>query len=127
MKRKLGSRGQMAATAALLSMALAAPASSTDLWLGQRTVTGILMHTSDLHGGCMIRVTAYAQDDIPGCKGQWVSLNCEGAEGGDVVRAYQMIDTAKMAMALNQPVSLMATDDITFNGYCTAKRLDIVQ
>ena len=61
--------------------------------------------------------------DYLNCKPRWLSFSCTG-DHTDPVRAYQMLDTAKLAHTTQSPVIIQFTDDLTHDGYCFVRRID---
>ena len=108
---------------------LAALASPQASQAGQAWAGGSVDYTrvtSDgSEGGCMARLVGTNPADVlPGCGMFWVSFDCDGVSA-DPVRAYRMLDQAQMAKATGKKVSVLITDDVMFDGYCTAIRIDV--
>jgi hypothetical protein len=85
-------------------------------------ISRVLVIGDDTYGGCMAML-----DDSPSnylnCKPNWVTFSCTG-DLTDPVRAYQMLDTAKLAYATERAVLVVITDDLTHDGYCFVRRID---
>jgi hypothetical protein len=75
------------------------------------------------YGKCMIRLSFSA---VNGCRGNWVSLDCEGKylDKGDGDR---MLNIALVAQNMNKKVSVKIDSSKKFAGYCVATRIDILK
>jgi len=59
------------------------------------------------------------------CPSAWVSFSCDGTFNTQAI-GFRKLDQAQMAMALNKRVHLYIEDSKKHNGYCFARRIDIV-
>ena len=85
-------------------------------------INRILVMSDDSFGGCMALVSESPTDHL-NCKPGWLTFSCTG-DHTDPVRAYQMLDTAKLAHTTKRPVRITFTDDLTHDGYCFVRRID---
>jgi len=89
-------------------------------------VKRVLVVGGGTYGGCMAQLSVSPSSLLPGCSDSWVSFSCSG-DFTDRVRAYQMLDSAKLALATGKQVYVVFRDDMTHNGYCFADRIDVKQ
>lgn len=71
-------------------------------------------------GGCMIALSTTIGH---ACNGSWVSLDCNGGYSNSGERHYA---TALMAFSLQKNVSVEVDNEKVYNGYCVAKRIDVL-
>lgn len=105
----------------LLSMSFSLTASAE--WFGvygkvKRTLTG--QH----YGGCMV----YLDTDIGhACPSRWVSLDCQGLfNGKSPETGKKMLSSAMAAAHTGNTVWLYINDVNKANGYCVARRIDVI-
>ena len=108
------------------AFALALLAASITAHAGQHAfivnIKRVLVMSDTSFGGCMVLVSESPADFL-NCKPNWLTLSCTG-DHTDPVRAYQMLDTAKLAHTTEQDVRITFTDDHTHDGYCFVRRID---
>jgi hypothetical protein len=78
------------------------------------------------NGGCMVALAANPKTKSPACANSWVSFSCTGAYNPKDL-AFDMLDSAKLALALNKRVTITFDDNLLHNGYCTATRIDVIK
>lgn len=89
-------------------------------------VERVLVVGDATYGGCMALLSVNPSSMLPSCQGWWVSFSCSG-DFTDRVRAYQMLDSAKLALATEKQVHVFFRNDMTHNGYCFAYRIDVTR
>jgi hypothetical protein len=89
-------------------------------------VNRVLMTADASYGGCMAGLSVNPQTVLPGCQAWWVTFSCSGAFT-EVVRAYRMVDVAELALATDKQVQVFFRDDMKYNGYCFAYRIDVLR
>ncbi len=72
-------------------------------------------------GGCMIELSTAVSNGCPA--NGWVSLDCNGGFHGAGERHYA---SALMAFSLNKPVTVQVDNTQKYNGYCVARRIDVL-
>jgi len=87
-------------------------------------VNRILVVEGDLYGGCMIQITTPLASAGVDCRGNWVSFSCTGDFTTKDV-AYKMLETAQLAYALGERVTVFADDSRQHNNWCFANRIDL--
>jgi hypothetical protein len=90
------------------------------------SVTRILIQSDNQFGGCMISFNVNPATTIPACAANYLSMNCAGLNGGDVVRAYRMLDQAQLSYATGKNLYVAFSDDVLYNGYCSILRIDVL-
>jgi len=88
-------------------------------------VLATLVAEEDLWGGCMAKIRYDPQVALPACGRDWVTFSCSGDHVSKDI-AYRMLDTAQLAQVTNRSVFLMITDTKMHNGYCFARRIDLL-
>lgn len=89
-------------------------------------VNRVLVVGGATYGGCMAALSVNPSSMLPSCQDWWVSFSCSG-DFTDRVRAYQMLDSAKLALATGKQLHVFFRDDMTHNGYCFAHRIDVIR
>ncbi len=79
--------------------------------------------TDELYGGCMIRISAAIGNGCPATG--WVSLDCEATHSPAGV-GNRMYATALTAFSLGRQVTVLVDNTELHNGYCVARRLDML-
>ena len=77
-----------------------------------------VLQTSDgKYGSCMVGLPIQVNTVLAGCKDSWVTFSCSGnfASKSD---ASAMMESAKMAYALNKTVLMRVDNTKLHNGYC---------
>ena len=83
-----------------------------------------LLVDEDRYGGCMARLTGF--NSPPGCAPSWVTFDCEGLHGSKEA-ARRTLEAAQIAFALEKPIYVVVETTETINGYCKAKRIDVMK
>ncbi len=86
----------------------------------------VSVSNSNINGGCIAQTGVSPSTKLPSCKWGWIAFSCAGKFNAKDV-AYRKLDQAQMAVALNKNVAITITDDQKHNGYCFAKRIDIIK
>lgn len=102
-------------------ISIGASANAATLVVMDANVNRILMTADTSLGGCMASLTKPVGT---GCTGNWVTFSCSGSFT-DKDRAYRMLDSAQMAIALNKRVTVYVDNAKLHNGYCFASRIDL--
>jgi len=107
----------------MLVAALLAGASMT---AQSATRTGTILKTlsdGQNYGGCMIQISNNIGN---GCPSNWVSLDCNGGFSNAGERHYA---SALMAFSLGKSVTVHvdSTSGKTYNTFCVATRIDVLQ
>ena len=89
-------------------------------------VTRILATGNANYGGCMAKMAASPRTILSGCGNDWLSFSCTG-DFNKKDQAYQMLDLAKMAFAMDKKLAFYFSDTRKHNGYCVATRVDILK
>ena len=89
------------------------------------TVTRVLTDTL-YYGGCMAALATSPSTKLPGCSAGWVSFSCTGTFA-DKALAFANFENAKMALAMNKQVYVLFDDSKKHNGYCFARRVDVIK
>lgn len=86
------------------------------------TVSRIIVHTAS-YGKCMLQLPVTIGN---GCSGNYVSLDCEGKylDKGDGDR---MLNVALIAQTMEKSVTVQIDSTKKYDGYCVAKRIDILK
>lgn len=102
------------------------PAHAVQGVLATATVTRTLLH-ADSFGGCMAKLDQpiNTATNAPNCPGYWVTFSCVGTYTSKEL-AFHMLDQAQLALALSKQVYVLLTDNKKHNGYCFAKRIDVI-
>lgn len=88
-------------------------------------VIRVLVSDEERWGGCMILINKSITDQGLDCGlYPWVSFSCSG-DFNTKQAAGNMLDSAKMALALDMKLRLEITDTQKHNGACVAKRVDV--
>jgi hypothetical protein len=100
---------------------------ASKLFLGVTVFT--VASTNSDWGGCFSKVSLPASTltaaGLTGCAGNFVSFACvPGDTGISKSSAQRTYGNAQLGYVLQSPVNMLVTDDFTFNGYCTATRVD---
>ena len=77
-------------------------------------------------GGCMVKTQVKFQQEGLNCPAKWVTFSCTGDFTSKDV-AYRMFDSALMAFALGNQVSIEVDDSKKHNGFCYVRRIDVLQ
>ena len=109
-------------SSALAGFALNSQAAAATL---QTTVTRVLTDTV-FYGGCMAALAISPTTELAGCAAGWVSFSCTGTFA-DKALAFANFENAKMALAMNKPVYVLFDDSKKHNGYCFARRVDVIK
>ena len=91
----------------------------------QTTVTRVLTDTAAL-GGCMAALAISPSAKLAGCGANWVTFSCTGTFA-DKALAFANFENAKMALAMNKQVYVLFDDSKKHNGYCFARRVDVIK
>ena len=89
------------------------------------TVTRVLTDTAAF-GGCMAALAISPSTKLAGCSAGWVSFSCTGTFA-DKALAFANFENAKMALAMNKQVYVQFDDSKKHNGYCFARRVDVIK
>ena len=94
---------------------------ATDFWKSG-TINRVLVHTG-AYGKCMLNISVILGN---GCPSSWISLDCEGkyTDKGDGDRLLQV---ALIAQTMNKKISVQVDNSKKHNGYCIARRIDIMK
>jgi len=85
-----------------------------------------IMFDNDLYGACVAHFPAHNPKSVlPGCADNWITFDCD-AQFNDENKAYEMFSLVQMAFALNKRVRITFTDEQTHNGWCVAKRVQLL-
>ncbi|MFK8020930.1 MAG: hypothetical protein AB8B86_14265 [Pseudomonadales bacterium] len=84
----------------------------------------VLIADDNRWGGCMVLLDKSISATGLDCPSSWVSFSCTGDFNSQQV-AGNMLDSAKMALALDIRLWLQITDEEKHNGACVAKRVDV--
>ena len=79
------------------------------------------------YGGCMVLLDVpIAQEDgtLASCPSRWVSLDCDLLHHTQS-QSNAMWTSALVAFSLQKTANFYVNDDIKFNGYCMARRIDV--
>lgn len=109
----------------VLSAALAAPGQAATVSINAKVVR-TLVADQDRFGGCMAKLDKNLANSGLDCPGTWVSFSCSGKFASKDT-AYRMFDSAQMAFALGNRVSVQVDDTKKHNGNCYARRIDVLQ
>lgn len=111
-------------TASLLFLILFSAAAQGE----EAQVTGKITRTlaGDGYNGCMVLLDVNVRNLLPNCGPSWVSLDCNAVYRTPEASAA-MWSSAITAFALNKTVVAYVRDDQKANGYCSARRIDIVR
>ena len=98
----------------------AVQAEAAEFW---RTGNITRVLTDRFYGGCMINLSVFIENGCP--IAGWVSLDCEDkySPPGTGNRMYAM---ALTAFSLNKRVSVLVNNTEKHNGYCVARRVDML-
>ena len=88
------------------------------------TIEKVLVNDGTIFGGCMALLADSPKNYLSSC-GTWVTFSCTG-DFASVLQANNMLDTAKMAYALDKEVYITFTDTKMHNGFCFANRIDLL-
>ena len=105
----------------LLSITFIPTANAAFFW-----VTGKITQTlaDSVYGGCMIHLDVRLPAQ---CMNQgWVSLDCKGVYY-NAIDGNNKFSSALTAFSLDKTVSVFVNDDVKHNGYCVARRVDIIR
>lgn len=107
--------------ATIIILSITTTAWSASIWK-TGTVTRTLTDTQ-YYGGCMVLISTPIANGCP--NNGWVSLDCDGtySQAGEGQRAYA---SALVALSLGKQVSILVNTTQKHNGYCVARRLDII-
>jgi len=78
-------------------------------------------------GGCMVYLDVpIAQEDgsLSSCPSKWLSLDCDAVHHTQA-QANAMWTTALMAFTLQKRTIFYVNENVKFNGYCMARRMDV--
>ena len=89
------------------------------------SITKILNQTNTF-GECMVFMDKTIADAGLDCPSKWVALSCDGTFNNRDVAA-RMHDAAMMAMAMEKKVNVLIDNTKKQNGYCVAKRIDLLK
>jgi len=95
----------------------------TDNIIGTKPLR-VLIADENRWGGCMILLDKSISATGLDCPSPWVSFSCGGDFNSQQV-AGNMLDSAKMALALDMRLRIEVTDEEKHNGACVAKRVDV--
>ena len=89
------------------------------------TVERVLTSAGTLYGGCMALLEGEPSSTGLVCTGRWVTFSCSGdfASRQDALRNFEM---AQLAYALEKRVRVTLQDNFTHNGYCFARRIEMM-
>ncbi len=107
---------------ALLVMAIIIP---TTIWAETIYKSGEakrILVDNKYYGQCMVNMGTPIEN---GCASSWVSLDCEGKYSNKGM-GDRMLNIALIANTMKKKVSLKIDTTKTFNGYCTATRIDLI-
>jgi hypothetical protein len=92
------------------------------------TVTKTTVSTPETYGGCTASLGKALSAALPAvdCPGNLVSFSCGGTYVSKDL-AFYMLDQAQLALALNKQVYVTVDDTKKHNGYCFAKRIDVIK
>lgn len=77
------------------------------------------------YSGCMVYMNPNLLAGL-NCRGDFVSLDCDGAVVNSKTHAKSLLDMAQLAFLLEKPVRIKISDDaLTADGFCTANYLRI--
>ena len=112
----------------VLTLGLSAPCAHAATGAVSATVTRVLIRAGNTFGGCMAALSVSPATRLPTCSAGWVTFDCAGIlREPNIVRAYQMLEQARLAWATNKTVYVEFVDDAKANGYCLATRIDVLQ
>lgn len=115
----------------MLSLSVAAQ----EKYIGTKVISTSILG-SDYFGGCYATLTNIAEFQVLNCQAivdaggtavaGLVSFSCSG-EKHPKDKAYRMLDSVQMALALDKTVGIMVSDDETdkIDGACLAKLVDV--
>ena len=76
-------------------------------------------------GGCMVAVNPSPRTILPGCEDGWVSFSCSG-DFNSKSEGNLKFQNAQLAMVTGKQVALLVDDSKKHNGYCWARRIDVI-
>jgi hypothetical protein len=95
-------------------------ASAARFWL-QGKITRTLADA--VYGGCMVHLDVHLPAPCPASG--WVSLDCDGVYYG-AIDGNNKFASVLTALSLDLPIGIYVNDEIKHNGYCVARRVDII-
>lgn len=112
--------------AAILGSLLISMTASADVgFIKLATVTGTLVDT-EVAGICGAYISPGPETELPACKGQFVTFDCNAELSGSSRSVNMMkFDQAVAANALGRAVRLYFTDDKTIDGYCFVEQITL--
>jgi hypothetical protein len=116
----------------LTTVFLATLASSLPVYAVQGTLTAKVSRTrvtgDSTFGGCMAMLDKpiNAASNAPICPSSWVSFSCTGTFTSKDM-AFQLLDQAQLALALNKQVMVTVDDTKKHNDYCFASRIEVIK
>ncbi len=110
----------MALAVVFTGLLFAAQAQATEFF---RTGSINRFLSDELYGGCMIRISASIGNGCP--VAGWVSLDCSATHSPAGV-GNRMYATALTAFSLGRQVTVLVDNTEIHNGYCVARRLDML-
>jgi hypothetical protein len=102
--------------------------------LTQELTVGAALQEHDYHGGCMVRVDPAPSDAMQdgsflNCpsRDSFVSFDCLN-KSGQVSKntAVQMFQTAQLALVTGKKIQLVIDDEVKLDGWCLARRVDLL-
>lgn len=108
---------------ALLLLALTSVSQAELVGQSGLSVTRLLSDSSKF-GGCMAKLENY--NNPPGCGRGWVTFDCEGIHDSKEA-GRRALEVAQMAFALEKEIYVAVETTELINGYCNAKRVDVIR
>ena len=107
----------------LLAFLAISSAGHTELVRQSNLTVNRLLTDAENYGGCMAALQGY--NAPAGCGTNWIALDCEGVQITKAAgrRSYEI---AQMALALEKQVLVVVDTELSINGYCVAKRMDLI-
>ena len=84
-----------------------------------------IINDSEYYGGCLVKTVPGPETVAPTCDSTYLTFSCTG-DYNTKSEGKSKYDTALAAMALQQGVYLLIDDTKKHNGYCWARRVDLL-
>ena len=89
-------------------------------------VTQVLIDDQN-YAGCMARLTENVGNQLAGCNGLFVTLDCTGELGSSKSIASAKLGAVQLAMVTDTVVRVTVDNTRLANNYCIARRIDNTQ
>lgn len=109
----------------LIAVIASGPVLSATAKLTEVTALKTLVDNTS-YGACMLKISPGPQALLPGCQKDWVTFSCSGDFNSKSIGNLKF-QSAQLALVTDKKLTLTIDNSRKHNGYCFARRVDVIK